>query len=193
MREAVIEIKPDFECGDLPSFCAKIPLSPLQKILLTTDGTLTDLIRILANEPIELEKVYHEFGRADDHALQQQANDTILTRQIILKGKTAHYLFASSQFNTHGFEPSIREQLINSDTPIGKIWQTHQTELYRQVFRYQWASIPELTPVFFPTARQRKSPYFIGRQYYVNHRNRLVGLINEYLPKHVFIEIERAG
>lgn len=117
-------------------------LNHIQKILLMTDGTVTELLEYLSREPIVIEKVYQELesdlsGIPGDHL--RSVDDgvaPVLVRKIILKGKytNKNYIYAESTILVDRLPKPFREELIHTKTPIGKLWSKHRLETYKTDF-----------------------------------------------------------
>lgn len=117
-------------------------LSHLQKILLMTDGTVTELLEHLSREPIVIEKVYQELKRERDDvpashiASIPESDAPVLIRKILLKGKHSNknYIYAESTILVNSLPECFRSELIDSRTPIGKLWSKHKLETYKTDF-----------------------------------------------------------
>ena len=117
-------------------------LSHLQKILLMTDGTVTELLEHLAGEPVVVEKVYQELENNADN-IPASHRDSVsqgmmpcLIRKIILKGRDTNknYIYAESTILVDSLPEIFRAELIDSQTPIGKLWSKHKLETYKTDF-----------------------------------------------------------
>src|SRR5512134_1740681 len=94
-------------------------LSLFQKVLLATDGTVTDLIALYAGEPIRVRKLAQSIR--DEQApveLQCTGPTRTMSRSILLTGATRTYLYAESQFVLERLSKSIRQQMLDTDRPI---------------------------------------------------------------------------
>lgn len=121
-----------------------LKLNHIQKILLMTDGTVTELLEYLSQEPIVIDKVYQRLegdlcGVPDEHVSSIQIQpgvSQVLIRKIILKGKITqkNYIYAESTILVDCLPSGFRDELINSKTPIGKLWSKHRLETYKTDF-----------------------------------------------------------
>ena len=120
----------------------KNKLSHLQKILLMTDGTVTELLEHLSREPIVIEKLYqaiinnHDEVPASHAPGVYQSEGPVLIRKIILKGKHTdkNYIYAESTILIDRLPECFRNELIDSKIPIGKLWSKHKLETYKTDF-----------------------------------------------------------
>ena len=162
----------------------KIELSRFQSILLSTDGTVTDLIRHYTNENIEVTKLLQQVIDADKpDALELDRPQRLLQRKILLSGPTQHYLYAESFFVIDRMSEFLRKELLESNIPIGILWQREKLETYREILDHQLEHNTELLQ-YFPIAAKQKTDRggFLSRQYKVYHGGVVLGLITEKFP-----------
>lgn len=114
-------------------------LSDIQKSLLITDGTVTELLGYYLDEPVELEKLsenileeINEIPVAHRH-LMDSADFPVLLRRVLLKGKVTLRccLYAESSILIDRLPRGFRKDLLESDMPIGSLWSKHRFETYK--------------------------------------------------------------
>jgi chorismate-pyruvate lyase len=115
-------------------------LSLLQRLLLVNDGTLTDALEAAFLEPITLRKIATDVS-CDVKApaeLELAADRPVMTRLILLRGSASkrNYVFAESWIALDRLPSAMREELIESDTPIGRLWNDHQLETRKELLRF---------------------------------------------------------
>lgn len=162
-----------------------------QQILLNTDGTVTDLIALLAGESIHITKLEQELivdrGPA---ALELDDEQNLLKRVVLLSGKQKHYLYAESYFVLEQMPSSMQIQLLETDTPIGLLWKQARLEMYREVVEQKVESRPDLCLHF----SDMEGESFLSRSYVVYHGGRPLGLITEKFPASYFASpLEQSG
>lgn len=113
-------------------------LSPVQKILLGTDGSVTNLLEVITGSPVEIETVVQEVIQADSSIASElviDEGDLVNHRVVKLKkSETSEPLiYAVSYTPLKRLEPSFREDLIRADIPIGIILKNHQIESRRDI------------------------------------------------------------
>jgi chorismate-pyruvate lyase len=103
------------------------PLSSLQRVLLVTDGTVTDVLEAFADEPIRVVKLGQELDAVDAGC--------VLRRTILLQGATSgtNYVHARSVFEPDHLHPEIVEGLLAGDTPLGRLLDEHRVETLREI------------------------------------------------------------
>jgi chorismate-pyruvate lyase len=91
-------------------------LDPLQRILLVTDGTLTDTLEAAFLEPIGLRKIAADIGpaRAPVTELDLTRGERILDRKIVLYGETTGrpYIYAESLLALDRLPSCFRDELM---------------------------------------------------------------------------------
>ena len=158
-------------------------LSLFQKILLSTDGTVTDLIGLYTGEAIRVKKLGQSIEtQTAPEALRCGGPAKILNRKILLSGATKNYLYADSVFVFERFSTSIQEQLLSTDRPIGLMWKEERLETYREIVAHDVAESADIADYFAlsPTA------LFVSRTYLIHHKGLPLGAITEKWPLEFF-------
>lgn len=158
-------------------------LSLFQKILLSTDGTVTDLIGLYTGEAIRVKKLGQSIEtQFAPPTLQCTDAVKILNRKILLSGATKNYLYADSVFVFERFSKSIQDQLLSTDRPIGLMWKEERLETYREIVAHEVSAAADIAEHFAlsPTA------LFVSRTYLIHHKGLPLGAITEKWPLEFF-------
>lgn len=111
-------------------------LSPFQRILLTTNGTITHVIEAYAGEQIRLVKLSEELITLDRDipALQLSRGMEVMERKILLQGSLSHrhYVYAESILVLDRLDEGMRNELLHTKTPIGKLWVDRKVEIFKE-------------------------------------------------------------
>jgi len=113
-------------------------LSPVQKMLLGTDGSVTSLLEILTGSPVEIETLAQEIIPADQ-AVAKELNlnrgEDVNYRVVKLKkaGTGETLIYAVSHTPLKRLEESFRDDLTRADIPIGVILKKHKMESRREI------------------------------------------------------------
>ncbi|MDD5214897.1 MAG: chorismate lyase [Methylococcales bacterium] len=164
-------------------------LSPLQRIILISDGTLTELLEHLIDEPLQVVKLHESIEATDDEIayLDLPKNQQVITREICLQGKKSgqNWLYAKSKIVLDRLPPLFREDLLASQIPIGKLWAKHRVETYK-----------EIEPPFFETAEKLAIHFniapekeLLGRTYRVFSNQQPMMMLTEKFPASFFKEL----
>lgn len=159
-------------------------LSLFEQILLATDGTVTDLIALYANEPIRVRKL--EQAIREEPAALPELDCALparwLVRRILLSGATRNFLYAESRFVLDRLPESVREPLLHSERPVGLLWKDARLETFREVIGQSTGPRAAIAPHFgVPGDRD-----FVSRTYLVHHAGRPLGMITEAWPLNSF-------
>ena len=156
-------------------------IEPLQRILLTTDGTLTEILEAAFLEDIQLIKVSQQLIPASLYTrFLSDSQEPILRRNILLHGATSHrnYVYAESLIAIHRLGPEFREQLVNSNIPLGRLWLEHKLETFKQIQHVRCQDANKLSHYFDCADGTR----LLVRTYHVFSAAEPLIAITEYFP-----------
>jgi chorismate-pyruvate lyase len=157
-------------------------LAPLQRVLLVTDGTLTEILEANFFERIRLVKVSQEVVSATaSHALlDANPGEAVIERKILLQGESSHrnYAYAESFIAVDRLGPAFRDGLLNSHTPLGRLWLEHKLETFKELQEVCSQQADGLCQHFECAAA---APLLV-RTYRVFSASKPVMVITEYFP-----------
>ena len=171
-----------------PSLLAN--LSRFQRLLLITDGTVTELLEQYLEESIKVlklhEKVEHDFNQLFPSHRGFVDNNYMpaLTRKVLLQGQTTltNWTYAESSILLNHLPQGFRTDLLTSQEPIGKLWAKYQTETYKVIFHSEKMLAGELSKYF----NINPSEEVITRTYGVYSQQKLIMIITETFPDSFF-------
>lgn len=112
-------------------------LTPLQRAVLATDGTLSTLIEAYTGDTIVLRKLHERLCPARDAArgLDLSPHDEVLERTVLLRGanRLGPVIYAVTRLVLERLEDHMREALLTTEAPIGKLLLAAQTETFREL------------------------------------------------------------
>lgn len=163
-------------------------LKPLQRIILTSNGTVTKLLEDLLGEQLTVVKL-HETVAVHEQAipyLELPAQHEVIQRKICLQGKNSgiNWLYAESIIVTERLESSFRDDLLESQIPIGNLWSKHRLETFKEILPPFQQPAGELAQYFSIEPQQ----LLLGRTYRVFSRQQPVMMLTEKFPAHFFVE-----
>ena len=124
----------------------------VERLLLTSDGTLTDMLETLCCETLVIRKLRQQGFQTTEpiDALNVAAGDWLVERVVLLQGAQTgrNYVYARSIIALHRLESPLRHQLLTSDTPIGRLWKENRIEIFKEVTEYGRAPAGELGRFF---------------------------------------------
>jgi len=154
----------------------------LQRVLLITDGTLTEILEAWRLERILLIKLSHQAlrGPARDELLQVQEGDQVLERRILLCGEKTrvNYVYAESLIAVDRLGPKFRDDLLHSNIPLGQLWLNHRLETLKEMVAIRREPAGKLSQYF----KISPDASVFVRTYRVFSGALPVMLITEYFP-----------
>ena len=161
-------------------------LSTFQKIILTTDGTLTELLEIYLHEKLKIIKLDEKTipVKEDIPALEIKAGHRIISRKILLQGKISHsnWIYAESLIVPDRLDEVFRERLIKTQEPIGRLWVERRMETFKEIIDTERQIAGDLAEYFLiqPEAR------LLSRTYRVFSNQQIIMMITEKFPESYF-------
>lgn len=159
-------------------------LSSAQKILLTTDGSVTAILDVLKGH-VDITTLVQEFVPADEEmatTLNIDVGDTVNYRVVIIGGKQP-LIYAVSLVPVDRLTSGCREDLIGADIPIGRILKKHNIESRREIKSIFVEEADEKLREIFKT----DSP-FLCRTYHIINRGKILICLKEMFPYSLFKE-----
>lgn len=140
----------------------------LQKVFLSTDGTVTDLLALYSGGPIHARKV--------GQVLTDTPTGRVLHRQVLLENTNATpYVYAESQFMYDRFSAALQRDLIETETPIGMLWQRERLEMYREIVERKSRMDDRVATLL----NVSKDTLIFSRTYRIHHGGAQIGEITE--------------
>ncbi len=114
----------------------KYKLGPLQRILLTTDGSITRTLEALTGETVRVETVTQEVVGADEDLsarLGVDVGDEVNFRVVNLIADDRVLVHATSFTPLSRLRPEFRKDIMKEDVPIGRILARLRIEARREI------------------------------------------------------------
>ena len=112
-------------------------LDAIHRILLTTDGTVTDMLEAYFQEPMQVIPLAQEHQQSPTPILELDldAGESILRREILLRGKLSGrtVLHAESVIVLHRLSERLRIGLLEKQQPIGQLLLADRLETFREI------------------------------------------------------------
>lgn len=163
-------------------------LSSFQRILLTTDGTLTEILEAYLLEKIQLVKLSEELIKIAKPipALDLEVNTQIINRKVLLRGKISlnNFIYAESIIVPERLDSRFKSRLIESQEPIGRLWLEHKLETFKEIIDSGIETSEELFH-YFNISKEDK---MLSRTYRVFSNRQPIIMITEKFPESYFIK-----
>lgn len=161
-------------------------LSRFQRILLTTDGTLTEILAAYLCEQIHLVKLSEQ-----SYALEQaiaplnvETGMEVIDRRILLQGKISrrNFIYAESFLVPDRLEETFKQELLVSQTPLGRLWLEHKLETFKEIIDTAKEPAGSLASYFSISPEEA----LLSRTYRVFSKREPIMMITEKFPESFF-------
>jgi chorismate-pyruvate lyase len=157
-------------------------LNPLQRILIITDGTLTEILEATFLERIRLIKVSQQTISSTSAHIRAAPHpgEALLERKILLRGEGSNknYVYAESIIAINRLPSSFRNELMNSDVSLGRLWLEHKLETFKELLEVKCVQADKLCEHF----NCKSSDTLLVRTYRVYLAAVPAIVISEYFP-----------
>ena len=114
-------------------------LALFQRLLLETDGTVTQLLEAITGEPIEAVKLHQTFARTlrAGSGLDVAKGTPVLRRQVLLRGTTTGQvlLHATASVAVHRLPRPVLDGMLMTSEPIGRLLVASRVETFREILK----------------------------------------------------------
>ncbi len=159
-----------------------LSLGLIARLLLISDGTLTDIVEAVFLEPLELVKLSVDRYQAteQEEALDIMPGDPLMRRKILLRGSVTgtNYVYAHTRIALNSLPDAVRDGLVQSGSPIGRLWVQHKLETRKELVSTWREPAAELAPHFCIAPDED----VLARTYRVFTGGKPSMLISEYFP-----------
>ena len=168
-------------------------LSPVQKILLGTDGSVTQLLEAITGTTVSVRTKVQEVIPADmavAGSLGVPEGDPVNHRIVELRaGGTDEVLIYAISYAPVGRLPQeFKDDLMKADIPIGRIIQHHHIEARREILGARVTPATEVQRGVFSLCRNEP---LLSRQYRIVHGGEPLIHIEEQFPYNKFLDQRR--
>ena len=151
----------------------RVELSPVARLLLATDGTVTHMLEALTGQHVTID------------ILGRDVSGTTLHRTVALEGAGSgeQLVWARSEIDLSLLEKEIADALVNGDIGIGDLLFDECTETRREIV--------DMGAVFhenggFPPFVDSDAAYLFQRRYRIYDNGDRIMTITEYFPETLF-------
>lgn len=162
-------------------------LSTFQRILLTTDGTLTEILEAYLFEQIRVVKLSEGIVSIsqDILPLEVKQGSEVIERKILLQGKISrkNFIYAESILVTERLEEKFKDELLHSKIPLGRLWLENKFETFKEIVDTAEETGGKLLN-YFPIQPEDS---ILSRTYLVFSRSKPIIMITEKFPASYFL------
>jgi len=168
-------------------------LSPMQKFLLGTDGSVTQILEAITGKQVVINTREQKIIPADAPTAERLGigtGDPVNYRIVEIKTLAGSevLIYAISHTPIGRLSPEFKEDLMKADIPVGRIIQTHRIESRREILNARVSpATPEMAKIF---SLGNHEP-LLSRQYRIIHRGQPLIFIEEQFPYNKFLDERR--
>lgn len=111
-------------------------LTKFQRVLVGTDGTVTNILETFAGEPVEVVKLRQVFDTSNEgDADLLVSGEKVLRRRVLLRGQRSQQslLYAEAVVVLDRVDPMIVDGLLRTDKAIGVLLAERRAETFREI------------------------------------------------------------
>ncbi|KKO20893.1 MAG: chorismate pyruvate-lyase family protein [Candidatus Brocadia sp.] len=158
-------------------------ITPFQRILLTTDGMVTEMLEAYLWERMKVIKLFQGYFVADNENpfLEIAKGCRVMQRKVLLCGRLSqkNHLYADSIIIPDRLDERIKDSLLNTNKPIGLLILENRLETFREILDCGKEEAEDLADYF----NIRRSEFLIFRTYRVFSNRLPIMLITEKFPE----------
>ena len=167
-------------------------LSPLHRILLHTNGTVTQVLRQWTGSIINIVKpplnscfLWDKLDKNDLYYKADSVNHSCTQfkyREVILQSAatSTNLVYALSLICYQNLTPTVLHKLDHTDLGIGMVIDTEKLETYREILAFKKFKVKDFK--FFQKIFPRAKHAILHRCYVLYHERKPCFIINEYFP-----------
>lgn len=168
-------------------------ISPVQKFLLGTDGSVTRILESITGKNVAINTLVQEIVPADTAAAEHldiAEGDPVNFRivEITTEESGEVLIYAVSHTPVNRLSPEFKDDLMRADIPIGKIIAQHKIEARREILNARVLPASEEAGRIFAIC---KNEPLLSRQYQIIHSGKPLIFIEERFPYNRFLDTRR--
>ena len=159
--------------------------SNTQKILMTTDGSITAILDVLHGK-IDLKTLEQHFEDATAESAELvnvNPGDEVNFREIIMHKDDQPLIYAISYIPLKRLSQEIKDDLVRADIPIGRILKKYNVESRREINQIKIEKANDKLIEVYNTDED-----FLARDYTIITNGEILMWIKEYFPISYFTE-----
>ena len=168
-------------------------ISPVQKFLLGTDGSVTQILESITGKKVVIRTLVQEIIPADSTAAAHLCiaeGDPVNFRIVEISTEESGevLIYAISHTPVRRLSPDFKDDLMKADIPIGKIIKQHNIEARREILTARVLTATEEAGRVFSIC---KNEPLLSRQYQIIHGGKPLIFIEEQFPYNRFLDSRR--
>lgn len=173
---------------DLQSSLKRSPINPkditpFQRVLLTTDGMVTEILEAYLGERMKVIKLFQDYLALNNEipSLEVGKGCRVMQRKVLLCGRLSqkNHLYAESIIIPDRLDEKISNSLLNTNKPIGLLIFENRLETFREILDCGKEEAQDLAGYF----NIKRNDFLIFRTYRVFSNHLPIILITEKFPE----------
>jgi beta-ribofuranosylaminobenzene 5'-phosphate synthase len=168
-------------------------ISPVQKFLLGTDGSVTQILESITGKKVVIRTLTQKVIPADRTVadnLSIAKGDPVNFRIVEIRTEKSGevLIYAISHTPVNRLSPAFKDDLMKADIPIGRIIRQHHIEARREILS---ARVTPATDEMGRVFAICKNEPVLSRQYQIIHAGKPLIFIEEQFPYNRFLDKRR--
>jgi beta-ribofuranosylaminobenzene 5'-phosphate synthase len=168
-------------------------ISPVQKFLLGTDGSVTQILESITGKKVVIRTLVQKVIPADRAVadnLSIAEGDPVNYRIVEIRTEESGevLIYAVSHTPINRLSPEFKDDLMKADIPIGRIIKQHHIEARREILNARVLPATEEAGNVFSIC---KNEPLLSRQYQIIHADKPLIFIEEQFPYNRFLDTRR--
>ncbi|MDJ0534524.1 MAG: chorismate pyruvate-lyase family protein [Xenococcaceae cyanobacterium MO_207.B15] len=161
-------------------------LNGFQRMLIKANGTVTAMLEAYLSEPIQVVKLSENIAtmKLEFPNIKLNSEEQVIARKVLLQGKMSggNFIYADSLILINNLDERFRNQLLNTNIPIGKLWTEHKVETFKEIIESGIEPANELSNYFCIDPKEN----LLFRTYSVSSQGKINMIITEKFPESYF-------
>ena len=168
-------------------------ISPVQKFLLGTDGSVTQILESITGKKVVIRTLVQKVIPADRAAADNLSiveGDPVNFRIVEIRTEEGGevLIYAVSYTPVNRLSPAFKDDLMKADIPIGRIIRQHHIEARREILNVRVLPATDEMGRIFAIC---KNEPVLSRQYQIIHAEKPLIFIEEQFPYNRFLDMRR--
>ncbi len=154
-------------------------LAPMQRVMVLSNGTLTDILQAFTLEDIGVHKLADErMVCSSSNFLELAPNEEALKRSVVLYGKrtSRHYVYAETCLALERLPKALARDIGEGSGPLGRLLLKHRLETFKELLDFRIGKSEKASEFLASNFK------FLIRSYRVYVDKRPCIVIHEYFP-----------
>ena len=168
----------------LKEITQEIDLTPFLRACLLTDGSLTILLEAFTGNEIKISGLKQKTISSNEKLskeLKINSGEKLNEREVILSAEQKPLVYARSYAVISRLSNDAKNDILNTDIPIGKILKKHKVEMHREIREIRIKSDEKIAKIL--NLNNKNNDKILWRSYVIIQNNVPLMKIEEYFGR----------